>query len=138
MQSRIRGPSGSDRVPLVTSRDLDVISVQDGKLLPNLEKGLNQKHLEVEVICILDAVMRFLSDFRANTDKRSSTYRRRYWFARGICDINFLYVTTTSSWLNGSFAKRVSVCLEPRGCVDVYLRHPETTARSGGGDMQRL
>ena len=39
MQSKTQGPSGSDRAPSVTSRDLGVISVQDGRLLPGLEEG---------------------------------------------------------------------------------------------------
>jgi hypothetical protein len=53
---------------------------------------------------LLEAVIRFLSDFRAKTDNRSRTYRRRYWFERGMVVINFLYVVTTSSWLYGFFA----------------------------------
>jgi hypothetical protein len=74
----------------------------------------------------LDAVMRFLSDFRANTDKRSRTYKRRYWFARGMLVISFLYVETTSSWLNGCFAVTWNQkCILPARNI-THLKHPGT------------
>jgi hypothetical protein len=52
----------------------------------------------------LVAVIKFLSDFRAKTDRRSNTYRSRYWLARGMDAISRLYVATISSVFRGCFA----------------------------------
>lgn len=45
----------------------------------------------------LVAVMRFFSHFLANTDRRSRTYKRRYWFGRGMRRMRDLYVAMTCS-----------------------------------------
>ena len=74
---------------------------------------------------VLFAVMRFLSHLRAKTDRRSSTYRSRYWFARGIEEIKRLYVAITSSWIYGCLAAEI---------YQYECRAPETQ----GGHLLRL
>jgi hypothetical protein len=46
---------------------------------------------------VLAGVIKFLSLFRAKTERRSRRYRSKYWFGRGNDRISRLYVAITSS-----------------------------------------
>lgn len=87
---------------------------------------------------VLFAVMRFLSDFLAKTDNRSSTYRRRYWFGRGNERISRLYRAITSSRLYGFFASTLerSVIVCRVGALTHLVRH-ETTRRISGCNRRK-